>query len=210
MLLLQVLQTNVACTVRSSNRWCCSVGWHSRRWRQFLTKIKRAGNSRSRPQFLARYAGSVRSTRLISEFVIDVTVVLLLCLPACSRLNKLALTSLRLPQHLFIVFFYSLVIVHFLLQLIVLLPDRLVLLFMVNYLLYQHLTVVLLAHILNFELLIPLHQLLVIFVDFLGHRAHCLQGFPVRSILLRRIKLIFLPLCICLFKTLLIQFQILI
>ena len=129
---------------------------------------------RSRPQFLARYACSVRSARLISEFIVDVTVVLLLCLPACSRLYKMALTSLRLPQHLFIVFFDSLVIVHFLLQLIVLLPDRLVLLFMVNYLLYQHLTVVLLAHILNFELLIPLHQLLVIFVDFLGHRAHCL------------------------------------
>jgi len=99
----------------------------------------------------------VRSARLISEFVVDVTVVLLLCLPACSRLNKLALTSLRLPQHLFIVFFDSLVIVNFLFQLIVLLPDRLVLLLMVNYLLYQHLTVVLLAHILNFELLIPLH-----------------------------------------------------
>lgn len=150
MLLLQVLQTNVACTVRSSNRLCCSVGWHSRRWRQFLTKVKRAGHSRSRPQFLACYACSMRSARLISEFVVDVTIVLLLCLPACSRLNKLALTRLRLPQHLFIVFFDSLVIFHFLLQLVVLLPDCLVLLLMVNYLLYQQLTVVLLAHILNF------------------------------------------------------------
>jgi len=98
-----------------------------------------------------------------------------------------------------------LVIVHLHLQLIMLLPDRLVLLLVVNYLLDEHLTVILLAHILNFKLLIPLHQLLIIFVDLLCHGTHSFQGFPVRSILLRRIELIILSLCICLFETILVQ-----
>jgi len=204
-LLLQVLQTNVACTVRSSYRWCCPVGRYSRRWRNLLAKVKRARYSRSRSHFLACYACSVRSAGLIGEFVVDVTVVLLMCLPADSRLNELARSTLSLPQHLFIVLFNSLVIVHLHLQLIMLLPDRLVLLLVVNYLLDKHLTVILLAHILNFKLLIPLHQLLIIFVDLLCHGTHSFQGFPVRSILLRRIELIILSLCICLFETILVQ-----
>ena len=112
-------------------------------------------------------------------------------------------------KHFFLLAVLAPCLFNFPLQSFVLLFNLLALFLVVDYLLKKEFPIVLLTQVLYFELLVFLHQDLIVLVDFLSHLRHRLQCFVVRNFL---VLLVFvaLPLFICLLEVLFELLQVLI
>jgi len=110
--------------------------------------------------------------------ILFITVILL------ANLLTRACAWVWIMEHLVIMLLESMHLFNFLFEIIILLLQSQALLLVVSNLLLKHDTVIVLRMVLNLELLVLFHELLILFIYFLGHARHRFQSLFIWFVLI--------------------------